>query len=81
MLINKLRDVLKEHQRASVQDLSLKLGMAPDALRAMLETLERKGRVHKLSAQSCGDCCKCDQDALEVYAWGAPGEAPISLHR
>lgn len=70
MLIHKLRDTLLQHQRASVHDLSLTLGMAPDALRGMLDSLERKGRVHKLPAQKCGDCCKCNQDALDVYAWG-----------
>jgi len=76
MLIDRLRETLQQHDRASVQDLSLALGMTPDALRALLGTLERKGRVHKLTAQTnCGDCCKCNTDALDVYAWGAAPEA------
>ncbi|WP_228720729.1 FeoC-like transcriptional regulator [Nitrogeniibacter mangrovi] len=71
--MNRLRDTLKQRERASVQELSLALGMTPDALRAMLDTLERKGRVHKLPAQTnCGDCCKCNPDTLDVYAWSAP---------
>jgi predicted ArsR family transcriptional regulator len=75
MLIDRLRDTLQQHERASVQDLSLALGMTPEALRALLSTLERKGRVHKLTAQThCGDCCKCNADALDVYAWGSSPE-------
>lgn len=75
MLIDRLRDTLQQHERASVQDLSLALGMAPEALRGLLTTLERKGRVHKLTAQThCGDCCKCNADALDVYAWGSSPE-------
>jgi hypothetical protein len=78
MLLNRLRDTLQARDGASVHDLALALGMAPDALRALLETLERKGRVHKQASKSgCGDCCKCNRDALDVYAWG-PSEAGVT---
>ncbi len=74
MILNRLRDTLQQRERASVHELSLALGVSPDALRAMLGTLERKGRVHKLPPPqtNCGNCCKCGSDTLDVYAWGAP---------
>lgn len=73
MILSQLSDYLKQQRRASVADLAMGLDTSPDALRAMLGTLERKGRVRKLAGPSCaGGCCKCDPAALELYEWVAP---------
>lgn len=71
MILSHLTDYLREHRRASVGDMALGLDVAPEALKAMLATLERKGRARRLpKGTGCGSgCCKCDPDTLELYEW------------
>ncbi|WP_206199348.1 FeoC-like transcriptional regulator [Parasulfuritortus cantonensis] len=63
--------LLKQRKRASVIDMALGLDASPDALKGMLATLERKGRVRRLAAGTgCANgCCKCDPKTLELYEW------------
>ncbi|TCJ15538.1 sugar metabolism transcriptional regulator [Parasulfuritortus cantonensis] len=51
--------------------MALGLDASPDALKGMLATLERKGRVRRLAAGTgCANgCCKCDPKTLELYEW------------
>lgn len=73
MILTDLSEYLKQRQRASVADLAVGLDATPDALRAMLGTLERKGRVRRLDAPGCSKgCCKCDPASLELYEWVKP---------
>jgi hypothetical protein len=71
MIITELSDYLRETHRAALLDLSHRFDVDPDALRGMLATLERKGRVRKLPANTpCGGgCCNCDPATIEIYAW------------
>lgn len=71
MMLSKVTDYLRERQRASVQDMSYALAATPEALKAMLETLERKGRVRRLpSGTACGGgCSKCDPHNVDIYEW------------
>lgn len=70
MILSQLSDYLRQQRRASVADLALGLDASPDALRAMLGTLQRKGRVRKLDGPRCASgCCKCDPASLEMYEW------------
>lgn len=71
MILTRVSDYLRQHGRASVVDMSYGLDTAPDALKGMLATLERKGRVRRLpSGTACGKgCCKCDPHAVELYEW------------
>lgn len=71
MMLSKVSNYLREHKRASVQDMSYALEAAPDALKAMLDTLERKNRVRRLpSGTACGGgCSKCDPHSVEIYEW------------
>jgi hypothetical protein len=56
---------------ASITDLAHGLDTTPAALKGMLATLERKGRVRRLPAGTAcaGGCCKCDPNAVELYEW------------
>jgi len=73
MILTELSDYLKQRRRVSVADMALGLDASPDALRAMLGTLERKGRVRRLEGPRCATgCCKCDPAALELYEWLTP---------
>ncbi|MEB4591662.1 FeoC-like transcriptional regulator [Candidatus Thiothrix sp. Deng01] len=71
MILSKVTAYLRERKRASVQDMSFALAAAPDALQAMLATLERKGRVRRLPAGSAcgGGCHKCAPHSVEIYEW------------
>lgn len=70
MILSRVNDYLKQHRRASVTDMALGLDAAPEALKGMLATLERKGRVRRLPAgTACTGCCKCDPNAVELYEW------------
>lgn len=71
MILSRLSDYMREHRRASLNDLANGLGATTEALEPMLETLQRKGRVQRLPAGStCGRSCGgCDPTTQVVYEW------------
>ena len=77
MILSRLSDTLRQQRRASLDDLATALQAAPEALEAMLATLERKGRIRRLPAgSSCGkSCCACDPKRLQIYEWVEPPDS------
>ena len=71
MILADLRRYLAERRRASLVDIANRLDTDAEALRGMLATLERKGRVRKLppGAACQGTCGGCNQAAPELYEW------------
>lgn len=71
MIVTDLARYLQDSRRAALRDLSHRFNAEPDALRGMLATLERKGRVRKLPANTpcSGGCCSCDPASIEIYEW------------
>ncbi len=70
MIISALSHYLRDNRRAALRDLSYRFETDPDALRGMLGTLERKGRVRKLPAKTpCCGCTSCDPASVEIYEW------------
>jgi len=71
MILSNVSHYLRQHRRASLDDIVHGIGSTPEATEAMLATLERKGRVRRLPAgSSCGSsCCKCDPAKLMIYEW------------
>ncbi|AVZ80144.1 sugar metabolism transcriptional regulator [Zoogloeaceae bacteirum Par-f-2] len=71
MILSRLSDYLRERRRASLADLALGLHASPDAVEAMLATLERKGRVRRLPpGSSCASRCgKCNPGTIQIYEW------------
>lgn len=71
MILSQLNDYLKQHRRASVIDLASGLDANPEAVKAMLAALERRGRARRLPAGTAcgGGCCKCDPNTVELYEW------------
>ncbi|MBK1716268.1 FeoC-like transcriptional regulator [Thiocystis violacea] len=71
MIVSELSAYLRDHRRAALLDLSNRFDSDPEALRGMLGTLERKGKVRRLPANTpCGGgCCKCDPATIEIYEW------------
>lgn len=71
-ILRRLRRYLELHRRATLGDLALHFGTTPDAMRGMLDTWLRKGRVRELDWQaSCNTSCPtaCDDTAMTVYEW------------
>ncbi|WP_333874954.1 FeoC-like transcriptional regulator [Methylobacter sp.] len=71
MILSNVSHYLRQHRRASLDDIAQGTGSTPEAIAAMLATLERKGRVQRLPiGSSCGaSCCKCDPAKLAIYEW------------
>ncbi|ATE61083.1 FeoC-like transcriptional regulator [Thauera sinica] len=77
MILSRLSNYLREHRRASLADMANGLDSTPEALEAMLGTLERKGRVKRLPPGStCGcSCSNCDSATQTLYQWTGDGPA------
>jgi DeoR/GlpR family transcriptional regulator of sugar metabolism len=71
MILSLVNDYLRARQRASLQDMARVLDASPEAIRDMLEILERKGRVRRLPAGTAcgGGCNKCAPATVELYEW------------
>lgn len=85
MILSEIRKYLQQRGQASLSDIALHFDSNPDAVRGMLETWIRKGKVHKhLLNSACGSSCsKCESDATEIYEWisteekSKPSEQPL----
>jgi len=80
MILSELTGYLAEHRRAPLLDLATRFDADPAALRGMLATLERRGRVRRIAnGAACGSGCgKCDQSKVETYEWiAAPAAAGV----
>jgi len=66
-----IKRYLMERQRVSLQDLALHFDTDADAMRGMLDTWIRKGKVTKCDAVACAGCsssCSTAQQE-EAYEW------------
>ena len=77
MILTDILDFLEQRGFASLTEIAHAVGSPPDAVHTMLQTLERKKRIHRLRLQdSCSTRCRnCAQGAIEVY--GAEESAPV----
>lgn len=71
MILSELTGYLAQRRRAPLTDLATHFEMDADAVRGMLTTLERKGRVRRIAngAACSTGCGKCDQAKVETYEW------------
>lgn len=72
MILARVLELLQQRKVASPDEIARVLNSSPDAARGMLQTLQRKGLVHRVQAQAgCGSSCsQCMQGSLEIYASG-----------
>jgi hypothetical protein len=74
-ILRRVRRYLQVHQRATLGDLALHFDVAPEAMRGMLETWLRKGRVRELAYEAtCNTSCPtaCDDTAMTIFEWVEP---------
>ena len=80
MILADILDFLQQRDVASLGEIARHVSADPDAVRNMLATLQRKGKVHRASqGGGCGSTCQqCATGSTELYAWG-PQKASIPL--
>ena len=73
MILQQILDYLRAHDVAGIHEIAHAVDSTPDAVRDMLHTLQRKGRVHRYRPpQGCGSSCRqCAQGELELYRLGS----------
>jgi hypothetical protein len=71
MILLEVREYLRTHRRVELRDLTYRFGMAPDALRAIVQKWVDKGRVEAVAARSecASGCHRCDVPVAETYVW------------
>ena len=78
MILSRILDLLAKQQTATLDEIARAVGSPPPAVRSMLETLQRKGLVHRLERQpGCGaHCSACAPGAVGVFAHGRANDPP-----
>ena len=73
MILGRILDFLAVQKVASLSEVARAINSSPDAVRSMLDTLQRKGLVHRFRPQGgCGTTCRqCAQGEIEVYGYGS----------
>ena len=72
MILQDLQNYLRDHPPTTLSDLEQHFQIDAGALRGILATLTRKGRVRKLETQKCGGCHSCSATSFELYEWVRP---------
>ena len=74
MILADLKQYLAQHRQVALCDLTARFDADETAVRAMLEVLERKGRVRRLPLGTlCSSGCKqCSPDSVEIYEYLEP---------
>lgn len=69
MILGRILEFLKAQQFAGLREIASAVGSSPDAVRSMLETLERKGLVQRYQPSTgCGTSCKqCTHGEVEYF--------------
>ena len=78
MILADILDYLQQRDTASLGEIARHVSAEPAAVRDMLVTLQRKGKVHRATAGGgCGSTCQqCATGTLELYAWGPETASP-----
>ena len=86
MILSDIRNYLQQRRQASLSDIAMHFDTPPEAVKGMLETWTRKGRVKRhLATPSCGSSCsQCAPATTEIYEWVGsaslqPGERALPL--
>ena len=71
MILTDIRDYLRSHGQATLNDIALHVDADPDAVRGMLQRLLDKGQVvcETISSDCGSKCSKCAPEIREIYFW------------
>ena len=79
MILARVLDFLDANRVAGLTEIARAVDSTPEAVRSMLQTLQRRGLVHRLEPQAgCGSACRqCAQGSVEIYGHGPqPAQLP-----
>lgn len=79
MILTRILDHLEIHRVGSPGELARAVGASPEAVKSMLENLQRRGLIHRIEANSaCGSSCRqCLQPGSELYGYGPAPQADV----
>lgn len=73
MTMSSVRDYLVANRRATLADIAVHFGSAPDAVRPVVERWQEKGRIEVVAPESScgksGPACGCCAGPAAVYVW------------
>jgi hypothetical protein len=80
VILTEILEFLQQRDAASLGEIARHVDAEPAAVRDMLATLQRKGKVHRPAlAGGCGSTCReCASGSTELYALG-PQQASVPL--
>lgn len=70
MILTDIRDYVRERRRVPLIDLRARFDVDADALRGMLDLLERRNRIRRSDPACPGkDCSACGGSCFEMVEW------------
>jgi putative ferrous iron transport protein C len=73
MILQEIKQYVKERQQVSLQDIAVHFDKEPETVRGILDFWVRKGRI-KLQTRTpvCSGSCHCSANQTqEIYYWNA----------
>lgn len=79
MILTRILDHLRVHEVASLGELARATDASPEAMKSMLENLQRRGLIHRIGVGiACGSSCRqCLQPGSELYGYGPAPQADV----
>jgi len=79
MILSDIGHYVQEHRQVTLSQISLHFNAQPDAVRGMLETWIKKGKISRqMATASCGETCQqCDAVHTEIYSWNTGLEVTL----
>lgn len=70
MILTDIRDYVRDRKRVPIIDLTTRFNVDAEALRGMLDHLERSRRVRRSDGACPGkDCASCGGSCFEMVEW------------
>lgn len=73
MMLGEIRNYVKQHGTASLNDIALHFDIAPDTVRFAIDYWQRKGKIREQATASCdsGGCGGCSSNSAPkaLYEW------------
>jgi hypothetical protein len=72
-MLGEIRNYVKQHGTASLNDIALHFDIAPDTVRFAIDYWQRKGKIREQATASCGSggCGGCSSNSAPkaLYEW------------
>ena len=69
MSVSEIKDYLQQRGQAPLADIANHFSAEPDAVTALLEHWQRKGRISQVRVPKCNGCNRCGDSAPVLFRW------------